>query len=376
MAPLLGVRDVLKAIAEVVEVLPAVGGAVEDLERPDFEEREDQALNQDEKVFETVFERDPSGAPPRLYRPVPPLGRPELHLFRYFLDGSFRSYFLGTVLEHDRESPVHFAQIGACVLRREDDGTVRKQALEVKDLLLLGRQRLSEEVWGRLEGLTARVGVRLVDLTGRDVISDVLSDFDLRNKAGGKVRYEMRRLEAELIRAALPALSRDAWLIADGSLQFDPILTALGAAGDIQPVVGVAKNFRKDPQFVFGRGPRAERRSIYKLLADLQAQHRTAAFAARGGKVVFWYVRLREQRHLDYPLMGVVKAELVNPSQEPVPSELVDELSRALVAERSVTPHGQDRRWHAHIYPIFLAERAVKENLLSREVVQQFLRWR
>jgi len=28
-----------------VEVLPAVGGAVEDLERPDFEEREDQALN-------------------------------------------------------------------------------------------------------------------------------------------------------------------------------------------------------------------------------------------------------------------------------------------------------------------------------------------
>jgi hypothetical protein len=92
--------------------------------------------------------------------------------------------------------------------------------------------------------------------------------------------------------------------------------------------------------------------------------------------VVFWYVRLREQRHLDYPLMGVVKAELVNPSQEPVPSELVDELSRALVAERSVTPHGQDRRWHAHIYPIFLAERAVKENLLSREVVQQFLRWR
>jgi hypothetical protein len=255
MAPLLGVRDVLKAIAEVVEVLPAVGGAVEDLERPDFEEREDQALNQDEKVFETVFERDPSGAPPRLYRPVPPLGRPELHLFRYFLDGSFRSYFLGTVLEHDRESPVHFAQIGACVLRREDDGTVRKQALEVKDLLLLGRQRLSEEVWGRLEGLTARVGVRLVDLTGRDVISDVLSDFDLRNKAGGKVRYEMRRLEAELIRAALPALSRDAWLIADGSLQFDPILTALGAAGDIQPVVGVAKNFRKDPSSSSGAGP-------------------------------------------------------------------------------------------------------------------------
>lgn len=50
--------------------------------------------------------------------------------------------------------------------------------------------------------------------------------------------------------------------------------------------------------------------------------------------------------------MGVVKVELVNPSREPVPSELIDEISRSLVAERSVTPHGQDRRWHAHLYPI------------------------
>ena len=74
--------------------------------------------------------------------------------------------------------------------------------------------------------------------------------------------------------------------------------------------------------------------------------------------------------------MGVVKVELVNPSQEPVPSDLVDRISQALVAERQVTPHGQDRRWHAHRYPIFLAERAVKESLLSREAVQQYLKWR
>ncbi|MGB9880802.1 MAG: hypothetical protein ACPLRM_08580, partial [Anaerolineae bacterium] len=264
MNPVLGVRELLKTIAQEMEVLPAVGGAVEDLERPDFEEREDQALNEDEKVFETVFERDPSGTSPRLYRPVPPVGRSERHLFRYFLDGSFRSYFLGTVLEHERESPVHFAQIGACVLRREDDGSVRREVLRVENLLLAGKQRLSEAVWTKLETLAAGSAIKLVDLTEQDIVSRVLSDFDLRNKAGGKVRYEMRRLEAKLIQEILPNLSPESWLIADGSLQFDPILTALGAAGDIRPVVGVAKNFRKDPQFVFGRGPRAERRSIYK----------------------------------------------------------------------------------------------------------------
>lgn len=113
-----------------MEVLPVVGGAVEELECPDFEEREDQALNEEEKVFETIFERNPSGAWPPRYRSVPPLGQIQAHLFRYFLDGSFCFYFLGTVLEHERESPVHFAQIEACVLHREDDGLVRRKHLQ------------------------------------------------------------------------------------------------------------------------------------------------------------------------------------------------------------------------------------------------------
>lgn len=376
MKALQDLRHILKTIAQEVEVLPAVGGAVEDMERPDFEEREDQALNEDEKVFDTVFERDPLDTAPRLYRPVPPVGRMEQHLFRYFLDGSFRSYFLGTALENERESPVHFAQIGACVLRREDDGSVRREKLQVDHLLLAGKQRLSDAVWKNLEELATHAAVRLVDLTEHDIVSGVLADFDLRNKAAGKVRFAMHNLEAEAIEAILPNLSMERWLIVDGSLLFESMLARLSRGDQIQPVIGVAKNFRKDPQFVSGRGPRAERRSIYKMLADLQAEHRTAAFSARQGKVVFWYVRLREQKHLDYPIMGVVKVELANPSQEPVPSDLIDLISRALVAERQVTPHGQDRRWHAHLYPIFLAERAVKESLLSREAVQQYLKWR
>jgi len=375
MRALQHLRQILKTIAQNVEVLPAVGGAVEDLERPDFEEREDQSMNEEEKVFETIFERHPSGAL-SLYHPVPPLGRTEHHLFRYFLDGSFRSYFLGTVLENERESPVHFAQIGVCVLRREDDGSVRREALRVKNLLLVGKQRLSETVWTSLATLASEAGVGLVDLTEEDVVTRVLEDFDLRNKAAGKVRFAMHTLEAKEINSILPQLSPERWLVVDGSLLFEPTLKQLGSGDQPQPVVGVAKNFRKDPQFVFGRGPRAERYSIYGMLAKLQAEHRTAAFSARGGKVVFWYVRLREQTYLDYPLMGVVKVELANPSQEPVPSDMIDKISRALVAERSVTPHGQDRRWHAHLYPIFLAERAVKESFFSREVVQQFLKWR
>ena len=376
MTPLRNLREVLGNLAKEVEVLSAVGGAVEDLERPDFEEREDQALNEEERVFDTIFEKSQDGTRPALYRPTPPLPRHKRHLFRYFLDGSFRSFFLGTLLEHERESPIHFAQIGACVLHRKDDGSVRREDLKIRNLLLAGKKRLSPELWNKLENAARMAGLTLVDLEERDIVSRVLSDFDLRNKAAGKVRFEMHNLEAELIRQILPKLQLSQWLVVDGSLQFQPTFKDLEQSGVIKPVLGVAKNFRKDPLFVFGRGPGAERRSIYKLLADLKPYHRTAAFSARQGKLVFWYVRLREQTQVDYPLMGVVKAELVNPSQEAVPSELIDLLSCALVAERSVTPHGQDRRWHAHLYPIFLAERAIKESLVSREVVQQFLKWR
>ncbi len=109
MRALQALRGVLHELGKQVEVLPAVGGAQEDLERPDAEEREGQRLNFQERVFESICERDESWRLPPLYRPTPPVRRHELHLYRYFLDGSFRSYFLGTVLEHDRESPVHFA---------------------------------------------------------------------------------------------------------------------------------------------------------------------------------------------------------------------------------------------------------------------------
>jgi len=367
---------VLRAVSRRVDFLPATGGAVEDLDHPEFEEREDRALNEEDQLFDTLFERAPSRQRLSPYRAVPPLDRSQRHLFRYFLDGSFHSYFLGTALEGERQSPVHYAQIGACVLHRQDDGTVRRERIALQHLLVVAKSRLSEEVWNSLGDLADAEGIRLVDLAEEDVVSRVLSDFDLRNKAGGKVRWKMHELEAELVRAMLPRLSSDTWLIVDGSLLFSPLTAILSQRGKLEPAVGVAKSFRKDPRFVFGRGPRAERATIFQLLAKLEAGHRTAAFASRGGLVVFWYVRLREQRHLDYPLMGVVKVELVNPSREPPSSELLDEISGALVAERSVTPHGRDRRWHAHLYPIFLAEESLRAAFFSSEVVRQCMRWR
>jgi hypothetical protein len=374
--PVRQIRDILKAWREKVEVLPAAGGALEDMLYPDVEERDERNFT-DERIFDTIWERAEGSEKISLYRPTPPIARTQTHLFRYFLDGSLRSYFLGTALEGDRDTPVHYAQIGACVLFRRDDGTVQREQLEVRHLLLANKNGLSEEAWLSLERLCQNTPAVLEDLAAPDVISRAYSDVDLRGRAGGKIRYKMRELEAELMQKILPKIRDDCWLVADGSLMFQPILRPLSEyKGGIPPVLGVSKNFRKDPQFVFGRGPRAERFSIHSLLASLKHEHRTAVFSACGGQVAFWYVRLRPQGAVDYPLMGVVKCEVVTPNQEPVPTKLVDSLSSVLVAERNVTPHGRDRRWHAHLYPIYLAEQAIRNAFYSREVVQQLMRWR
>jgi len=51
-------------------------------------------------------------------------------------------------------------------------------------------------------------------------------------------------------------------------------------------------------------------------------------------------------------------------------------VSGSLLSERNVTPYGRDRRWHSHLYPIYLAEQAIKSAFYSREVIQQLIRWR
>jgi len=73
--------------------------------------------------------------------------------------------------------------------------------------------------------------------------------------------------------------------------------------------------------------------------------------------------------------MGVVKVEFPNPSTEAIDSELINMISGCLVAERQVTPHGKDIRWHAHLYAIYLAEQAVKNGFLSNETLRAGLKW-
>lgn len=355
----------LQVLAEEVDVLPATGIAVEDLQQPDIDELEDKILDRGFTKIDMIVE-SPSQ---ELYRRTPPLPRHERHLFRYFLDGSRQSYFIGTAIEHDRTTPIQLAQVGAAIVHREDDGRLSTVISRRKILLLLSKQQLSDAVWNKLaEACHAHAEhLELVDISEEDILNGPTTEhIDLRSRGGGKVNYAMHKLEIEL--AEHVPHQPDAWMIVDGSVKFTPSIEA-------PYVIGVAKSFSKEPQFDLKIGRRHEKFNITQLLARLPAEHRTAVFSGYNGAVAFWYVRLREQGQVDYPLMGVVKVELLRKDDTPVDSELADLLSRALVAERYVTPHGKDRRWHAHLYPIYMAEQVVKNSLLSREVIMASVRW-
>ena len=371
--PLIAITDILAQAAQEVDVLSASGQSTIDDGHPDAEEREDAILAAGELVYDTLWEAPESGGTPPLYTPCPALSRDEDHLFRYFMDGSFRAYFLGTLLAQQWDSPLTFGQIGACVLRRRDDGSVERELMYSRQILAVAKH--SNEFWEALQNRTTSTDILLVDIMDRDELSGDMQG-DLREKATGKVRWWMHLLEAQVIKECLTRLCDKCWLVADGSLRFSPLQEMLSEGKQVAPVLGVAKSFRRDVRFRYGRGPRAQNLTLYRLLAELPFAYRTAAFGALNGKVVFWYVRLREQGQMEYPLMGVIKAEVINPTGKALPSALIDRLSRALVAERSVTPHGLDRRWHAHLYPIFLAETAIKGSFYSAEVVRSALLWR
>lgn len=93
MKPLDFLEPVLHLLHNTLDVLPAVGGAVEDLLRPDVDEIEDMLINAESREV-TDFLETPAPDVRNLYRPTPPLYRPQKHLYRYFIDGSLRTYYL------------------------------------------------------------------------------------------------------------------------------------------------------------------------------------------------------------------------------------------------------------------------------------------
>lgn len=376
MNPFAPLQPALEALSDGPEILPATGQAQEYLQQFDVDEYYDRIRTEDDKKVSEVMEA-PGG---RLYVEVPPLSRTDEHIFQFFVDGSVKTFFLGTLVEHERNTPVLLAQLGAAAVKREDDGRVHVLPAHNRKriVLLLNKSQVSDPVWGRTEaaikGTASPIPMGLID-TNEDDPHNTSRAFgpnkEPRSRAAHKANWEMRLLERELLKDLLAEHdATGAYIAVDGGLGKEFKLNEFNRG-----FVGVIKNFSKEQSFELKSRGMTKVLSLFQLLANLQVGHRTAAFARGEGHVVFWYLRIREQRHLEYPMMGIMKIELPNPSRSMIDSALIDRLSRAMVAERSVTPHGKDNRWHAHLYPIYLAEQVIKNGFFSDEVLKAGIKW-
>ena len=133
-------------------VLPAVGGATEDMELPDVDELEDMLINRDTREV-TEFLETPTPSITNLYRATPPIFRPQNHFYRYFIDGSLKTYYLATGVEGNRSFPIELAQIGASVIERDDCGNVHPKCVRHRILLLMpkGPLGVSDSLWQSLK---------------------------------------------------------------------------------------------------------------------------------------------------------------------------------------------------------------------------------
>jgi hypothetical protein len=213
--PFEGLRPALEIMANQGEILPATGQAVEDLMRPDQEEAYDRVrLGVDsDAILDLVIE-----APNReLYVNTPEITRNQKHFFRYFLDGSARTFYLGNVVEGERQTPIHVAQIGAAAVNRDDQGRMKVAQAEHKFILLMNKDELS---FGQaVEDIIRKAGQRneFVDLKEQDQQTEgIKAGTEPRSRAAHKANWRMRVLEGNIARQ-LPRNPGD-WLILDGGL--------------------------------------------------------------------------------------------------------------------------------------------------------------
>lgn len=109
----------MSVVSNQLELPPASEGAIEEMTFVDKEERDDTRLSGDHLLVGASLEI-PKAA--WKYRPIQAIKRTKNHFFRYFLDGSYKHYFLPTGLEHDRATPIFLAQIAIVILERNADG--------------------------------------------------------------------------------------------------------------------------------------------------------------------------------------------------------------------------------------------------------------
>jgi len=295
----------------------------------------------------------------------------ESPLFKYFLDGSRRTYKVVDFASTDgKYLPIVAAQLGTAVSLRENN-TIKNLRLTKLNVLALP---------DRLGGEFDKIKSEITSVEkNRIKIDRVLKyrhqanmDRPPENLAIAKIQSEMLDEEIVLVNEMVTSniLKTNQMLIIDGSLQYTNIEP--GQEYIFHNVIGISKSFNPNLQGIL----RTKTKEIGFYLTSLRYGERTPVYQYQpdSGRRIkstigAWYLRIRKRENTSGPLEGIIKVEKIattdTEKEDGFESDLIDEISRAILLERNVTCHGKDDRWANHLYPIYLTELYIKSNFLS-----------
>nr|WP_299214372.1 hypothetical protein [uncultured Allomuricauda sp.] len=304
-------------------------------------------------------------------------------LFRFFLDGSRRTYKVDDLRYGRRLYPAVAGQIGIACCERKDKSSFKpyvfNRSIVVSIPSVANSGSHSEEFFfnNLLNKLNGQDYVKKRNIQFSKILhySDREGD-DYEKKAIATIQDEMidreKRLVGEL--AKKRALNYDSYLLKDGSLEYGkmPKREEFGELSKIKTnyscVVGVSKAF--NPETLSKSSA-----NISKIIADLNLYDRTPAMKYTtdrvGNDVWFsvWYLRIRDKRYGQSPYDGVVKIEKILVSDKETENGLetdeVDAISAHVINESFPVCYGQDSRWAKHLYPIYLTEQFAKSKYIS-----------
>lgn len=287
-------------------------------------------------------------------------------LFKYFLDGSRRTYRIAEAEIGDKLVPIVAGQIGCGVCRRLDN-KVKTHQIKRKNILML-YDRVSDDDYKDIKNK--------IEQTGSIITVDryeYSGNMEIRpeNKAIARIQDIMYDMEIDLLEAMTQQniLRPDEMLAIDGSLQFSNIRDERF----FYNVVGISKTFNPNLKNML----KSKNKSIGTILPKLEYGQRTPVFKYNqtGENQRFrqtigaWYLRIRPRNQVKNPLDGIVKIEKIavadKEKEDGFETGLIDNISSSILLERNVTCYGNDSRWASHIYPIYLTETMIKNSFLS-----------
>jgi hypothetical protein len=294
-------------------------------------------------------------------------------LFRYFLDGTRRTYKVDDISYGERIYPIIAGQILVGCCKRSQPDIFKSSLLEKQIVLVLPDCADKDDKKTLFFNSLADKINNLSVIKKRGMsFQKVLSYPDVELKEGEKYENKgIKRMVVQLVKEK--KLNNESYLIKDGSIEYKKIGTddyrdLSAIKSNYRCVVGVSKTF--NPELFKDK----RHKTLAKRIAELPLFHRTQAFRytnerAPGVEFCIWYLRIRSTERTVGLFDGVVKVEKILVSDEEqekgLDSDEIDLISANLVNERNPTCYGLDTRWANHLYPVYLTEKYIKSNYIS-----------